>query len=125
MKKIISTPNAPKAIATYSQAVEANGMLFISGQIAIDPSSGKLVEGGIEEQTRQVMKNIGAILNKAGYTYRDVIKTVCLLSEMDNYSTVNTIYGAYFPEDPPARAAYAVVALPIGSLIEIEAIASR
>ncbi len=125
MKKIISTSDAPKAIATYSQAVEANGMLFISGQIAIDPSTSKLVEGGIEEQTRQVMKNIGAILHEAGYTYRDVVKTVCLLSDMANYSKVNTIYGTYFTEDPPARAAYAVVALPLGSLIEIEAVASR
>ncbi|MEI7490471.1 MAG: RidA family protein [Bacteroidota bacterium] len=123
MKRIISTPDAPKAIATYSQAVEANGMLFISGQIAIDPSSGALVGGGIEGQTRQVMKNIGAILNAAGYSYADVIKTSCLLSNMDNYSLVNSIYGSFFPENPPARAAYAVSGLPMGALIEIETIA--
>ncbi|MEI8005304.1 MAG: RidA family protein [Bacteroidota bacterium] len=123
MKKIISTPNAPKAIATYSQAVEAGGMLFVAGQIAIDPSSGKLVEGGIEEQTLQVMKNIGAILEAAGYSYKDVVKTVCLLSDMANYSTVNSIYGTYFPLEPPARAAYSVSGLPMGSLIEIETIA--
>ncbi len=123
MKRIISTPDAPKAIATYSQAVEANGMLYISGQIAIDPSSGKLVGGGIEEQTRQVMKNIGAILNAAGYSYMDVIKTSCLLSKMDDYSLVNSIYGTFFPENPPARAAYAVAGLPMGALIEIETIA--
>ena len=125
MKKIISTPNAPKAIATYSQAVEANGMLFVAGQIAIDPSTGTLVEGGIEEQTRQVMKNIGAILEAAGYSYKDVVKTVCLLSDMANYVTVNSIYGTYFPQEPPARAAYSVTGLPLGSLIEIETIASR
>ena len=123
MKRIISTPDAPKAIATYSQAVEANGMLYISGQIAIDPSSGKLVGGGIEEQTRQVMKNIGAILNAAGYSYMDVIKTSCLLSKMDDYSLVNSIYWTFFPENPPARAAYAVAGLPMGALIEIETIA--
>ena len=125
MKKIISTPNAPKAIATYSQAVEANGMLFVAGQIAIDPSTGTLVEGGIEEQTRQVMKNIGAILEAAGYSYKDVVKTVCLLSDMANYVTVNSIYGTYFPQEPPARAAYSVTGLPLGSLIEIETIAAR
>jgi 2-iminobutanoate/2-iminopropanoate deaminase len=125
MKRIISTPDAPKAIATYSQAVEANGMLFIAGQIAIDPATGKLVEGGIEEQTLQVMKNIGAILNAAGYSYRDVIKTVCLLSDMANYPVVNGIYGGYFPVDPPARAAYSVSGLPMGSMIEIETIACR
>ena len=125
MKKIISTPNAPKAIATYSQAVEANGMLFVAGQIAIDPSTGTLVEGGIEEQTRQVMKNIGAILEAAGYSYKDVVKTVCLLSDMANYVTVNSIYGTYFPQEPPARAAYSVTGLPLGSLIDIETIAAR
>jgi len=125
MKRIISTPDAPKAIATYSQAVEANGMLFISGQIAIDPLTGKLVEGGIEGQTKQVMKNIGAILNAAGYTFRDVVKTGCLLSDIADYSTVNAIYGTFFPEAPPARAAYAVASLPMASLIEIETIACR
>ncbi|MCX6286287.1 MAG: RidA family protein [Bacteroidetes bacterium] len=123
MKRIISTPDAPKAIATYSQAVEANGILYISGQIAIDPATGKLVEGGIEEQTRQVMKNIGAILNAAGYTYKDVVKTSCLISDMASYQKVNSIYGTFFPENPPSRAAYAVAGLPLGSLIEIETIA--
>jgi 2-iminobutanoate/2-iminopropanoate deaminase len=125
MKRIISTPNAPRAIATYSQAVEANNTLFVAGQIAIDPLTGKLVGGGIEEQTRQVMKNIGAILEAAGYSYKDVVKTVCLLSDMTNYSIVNSIYGNYFPQEPPARAAYSVSGLPMGSLIEIETIACR
>ena len=125
MKRIISTPNAPKAIATYSQAIEANGMLFISGQIAIDPSIGKLIDGGIEEQTRQVMKNIGAILEAAGYSFKDIVKTSCLLNDMKDYATVNSIYGSFFPENPPARAAYAVSGLPLGALIEIETIACR
>jgi len=125
MKKIISTPDAPRAIATYSQAVEANGMLFISGQIAIDPLTGKLIDGGIEEQTKQVMKNIGAILSAAGYTYQDIVKTGCLLSNMADYSIVNSIYGTFFPKNPPARAAYAVTSLPMGALIEIETIACR
>lgn len=125
MKKIISTPNAPKAIGPYSQAIEANGMLFISGQIPIDPATGKFVEGGITEQTEQVMKNIGAILKEAGFDFNDVVKSTCLLSDMDNFAAMNAVYGAFYPENPPARAAYGVVKLPLGALVEIETIASR
>jgi len=125
MKKIISTTKAPKAIGPYSQAVEANGMLFISGQIPIDPSTGKVIEGGITEQTEQVMKNIGCILQEAGYEFKEVIKSTCLLSDMDNFSAMNAVYGKYYPENPPARAAYAVVKLPLGAMIEIETIASK
>jgi 2-iminobutanoate/2-iminopropanoate deaminase len=125
MKKIISTPEAPKAIGPYSQAVEVNGTLFISGQIPIDPATGKFVEGGITEQTEQVLKNIGAILNEAGMGYRDVVKSTCLLSDMDNFAAMNAVYGKYYPENPPARAAYAVVKLPMGALVEIETIACR
>jgi len=125
MKKIISTKNAPAAIGPYSQAVEMNGLLFVSGQIPIDPATSKLVEGGIKEQTEQVMKNIGAILAEAGYTYTDVIKSTCLLSDMDNFAAMNEVYGRYYPENSPARAAYAVVKLPLGALIEIETIAGR
>ena len=125
MKRIISTEKAPKAIATYSQAVEANGMLFIAGQIPIDPATGKLIEGGIREQTRQVLKNIGAILDAAGYTIQDVIKCTCLLTDMGNYADMNAVYGDIFNENSPARAAFAVNGLPMGALVEIETIASR
>ena len=125
MKRIISTEKAPKAIGPYSQAIEANGMLFISGQIPIDPSTGKVIEGGINEQTEQVMKNIGAILLEAGYDYKDVVKSTCLLSDMDNFAAMNAIYGKYYAENPPARAAYSVVKLPLGVLIEIETIAVK
>ena len=125
MKKIISTPDAPKAIGPYSQAVEANGILFISGQIPIDPSTGKFVEGGISEQTEQVMKNIGAILQEAGLGFSDVVKSTCLLTDMDNFAAMNVAYGKYYPTDPPARAAYAVVKLPLGALVEIETVAAR
>jgi 2-iminobutanoate/2-iminopropanoate deaminase len=124
MKKIISTVNAPKAIGPYSQAVEANGMIFISGQIPVVPADGSIPEG-IEAQTEQVMKNIGAILKEAGLGYENVIKTTCLLSDMDNFQAMNGVYGKYFPENPPARAAYAVVKLPLGVLVEIESIAVR
>lgn len=125
MKKIIHTNAAPKAIGPYSQAVEANGMLFISGQVPIDPGTGKVVDGGIEEQTEQVMKNIGAILEEAGYTFNEVIKSTCLLSDMENFTAMNSVYGKYYPENPPARAAYGVVKLPLGVLIEIETIAVK
>ncbi|MCX6305845.1 MAG: RidA family protein [Bacteroidetes bacterium] len=125
MKKIISTPDAPKSIGPYSQATIVNGMLFISGQIPIDPATGKFVEGGITEQTEQVMKNIHAILNAAGYAFSDVVKSTCLLSDMDNFAAMNVVYGKFYPENPPARAAYAVVKLPMGALVEIETIAGK
>jgi 2-iminobutanoate/2-iminopropanoate deaminase len=125
MKKIIFTEDAPKAIGPYSQAVEANGMLFISGQVPIDPETGNVIEGGIGEQTEQVMKNIGAILKEAGYTFNDVVKSTCLLSDMENFSAMNAVYGKYYPENPPARAAYGVVKLPLGVLVEIETIAAK
>ena len=125
MKKTISTEKAPKAIGPYSQAIETNGMLFISGQIPIDPAIGKVIEGGINEQTEQVMKNIGEILHAAGYEFKDVVKSTCLLSDMDNFAAMNAIYGKYYPENPPARAAYSVVKLPLGVLVEIETIAVK
>lgn len=125
MKRIIHTNNAPQAVGPYSQAVENNGTLFISGQIPMDPATGKIVEGGIKEQTEMVMKNIGAILKEAGYTYDDVVKSTCLLSDMDNFVAMNEVYSKYYPENPPARAAYGVVKLPLGVLVEIETIAIK
>ena len=125
MKKVISTTNAPKAIGPYSQAIEANGMVFVSGQIPVNPELGKVVEGGIKEQTEQVLKNMGAILKEAGLDFSNVVKCTCLLSDMDNFAAMNEVYGSYFSENPPARAAYAVVKLLLGVLVEIEAIAVR
>lgn len=125
MKKIVHTDHAPKAVGPYSQAIETNGTLYISGQVPIDPATGKFVEGGIKEQTEQVMKNIGAILKAAGYEYADVVKSTCLLSDMDNFVPMNEVYGKYYSENPPARAAYAVVKLPLGALVEIETIAVK
>ena len=125
MRKVISTAAAPAAIGPYSQAIEANGFLYISGQVPLDPATGQLVAGGIAEQTRQVMKNIGAILEAAGYTYANIVKTTCLLSTMDHFKAMNEVYANFFPENPPARAAFAVQALPLSALIEIEVIASR
>ena len=125
MKKIINSTDAPKAIGPYSQAVEANGMLFISGQIPIDPAIGKVIEGGIKEPTEQVKQNIAAILKEAGYTFQDVIKSTCLLSDMEHFAAMNEIYGKYYAENPPARAAFAVKGLPLGVMVEIETIAAK
>jgi len=125
MKKIINTSDAPKAVGPYSQAVEANGMLFISGQIPIDPAFGRIMATGIKEQTEQVMKNIGVILKEAGYTYADVVKTTCLLDDMGNFAEMNEVYAKFYPENAPARATYGVVRLPLGALVEIETIAMR
>ena len=125
MKKIVHSDNAPKAVGPYSQAIETNGTLYISGQIPIDPATGKFVEGGIKEQTEQVMKNIGAVLKAAGYEFSDVVKSTCLLSDMDNFVPMNEVYGKYYTENPPARAAFGVVKLPLGALVEIETIAVK
>ena len=125
MKKIIQTEKAPGAIGPYSQAIEVSGMLFISGQIPIDPATGKFVEGGIREQTERVMLNIGEILKQAGYDFSHVVKSTCLLSDMSDFAVMNEVYGKYYSVNPPARAAFAVKALPLGALVEIETIAVK
>jgi len=125
MKKVINTKNAPAAIGPYSQAIEVNGTIYISGQVPIDPATGKVVEGGINEQTEMVMKNIEAILTEAGYTFADVVKSTCLLSDMTNFAAMNEIYGSRYKVNPPARAAFAVKELPLKVLVEIETIAVK
>ena len=125
MNKVINTPKAPKAIGPYSQAILAgNGMLFISGQIPVNPETGKVPET-IPEQTEQVFKNIEAILTEAGYSFKDVVKTTCLLNSMDDFAAMNEVYAKYYNEMLPARAAYAVEKLPMGVLVEIETIAYK
>ena len=125
MNKVINTPKAPKAIGPYSQAILAgNGMLFISGQIPVNPETGKVPET-ITEQTEQVFKNIAAILTEAGYSFKDVVKTTCLLNSMDDFAAMNEVYAKYYNEMLPARAAYAVEKLPMGVLVEIETIAYK
>ena len=125
MKRIINTENAPQAIGPYSQAVEVNGTLYISGQVPLITETMKVVEGGIKEQTLQVMKNIGAILEAAGYSYSDVVKSTCLLSDMANFKAMNEVYGKYYTTEQPARAAFAVKELPLGVMVEIETIATK
>jgi 2-iminobutanoate/2-iminopropanoate deaminase len=125
MKRTITTTKAPAAIGPYSQAFEANGILFISGQIPIDPLTGKLIEGDINDQTVQVLKNIGAILEEAGYKFSDVVKTTCLLSDINDFKAMNEVYSSYFKENEPARSTFSVKALPLGSMVEIETIAVK
>lgn len=124
MKKVIATANAPKAVGPYSQAIEVNGTLYISGQIPVNPADGSVPET-IAEQTRQSLKNIGAILAEAGMDYTDVVKTTVLLDDIANFKAANEVYAEFFTEDKPARACYQVAALPLGVKIEIEAVAVK
>lgn len=125
MKKIIHTNQAPNAIGPYSQAVLSGNTLYISGQIPMDPKTGDIAGKTIEEQTERVMQNIKAILAEAGFEFSDVVKSTCLLSDMANFAGMNGIYGKYYPENPPARAAFAVKELPKSVLVEIETIAVK
>ena len=123
MKNIIHTDNAPKAIGPYSQAVMAGGMLFVSGQIPINPQTSELSTADISEQTKLVMDNIGAILKAAGLSYENIVKTTCLLADINDFAAMNKVYAEYFPTNPPARSAFAVKDLPKGARLEIEVIA--
>ena len=125
MKKVIDTKNAPAAVGPYSQAIEANGFLFCSGQIAIDPSTNQVLQAGVPEQTQQVMKNISAVLEAAGLGFDNVIKTTIFLTNMNDFPTVNEIYAKSFKSTLPARSTVAVVGLPKGVQVEIEVIACR
>lgn len=125
MKKIITTDNAPAAIGPYSQAIEKNDVLFISGQIPLLPKSGQLAGKTIKEQTRQVIKNIENILKAAEYGLSDVVKTTCYLSDMNNFPGMNKIYAEFFQESLPARATVEVSRLPKDVLVEIDAIAIK
>ncbi len=122
-REAVKAAGAPAAIGPYSQAVRAGGFLFCSGQIPLDPGTGKLVDGGIEAQTERVMKNIEAVLTAGGTTLRSVVKTTVYLVDLGDFPAMNAVYGKFFPEDPPARATVQVVKLPAGARVEIDAIA--
>jgi 2-iminobutanoate/2-iminopropanoate deaminase len=122
--RAVSTGGAPGAIGPYSQGIDTGSLLFVAGQVGIDPATGELVEG-IEAQTERVMRNIAAVLDAAGLTMADVAKTTILLADIEDFTTVNAIYARFVGDPPPARATYAVAALPRGARIEIEAIATR
>ena len=125
IKKVIATDQAPKAIGPYSQAILVDGTLYLAGQIALDPSSGKLVEGGIEVQTRRVMQNLNAVLDAAGYRFDDVVQTQVFLSNLNHYKAMNSVYAAYFDERPPARAVVEAARIPRDALVEIMMVAQR
>lgn len=124
MKKIIATPEAPAAVGPYSQAVEAAGTLYISGQLPIDPAT-KTMPEGIRAQTEQSLKNIAAILEAAGYSKNDVVKSTVLLKDIADFGAMNEVYAGFYTENPPARVAYQVAALPMGALVEIETVAAK
>lgn len=119
-REVISTDQAPSAIGPYSQAISANNFLFISGQLPIDPASGKLLDGGIDNKTRQILRNAEVIANEAGTDLGKVVKTTIFLTDLGDFQSVNAAYGEYFTEAPPARSTVQVAALPLGSNIEIE-----
>lgn len=122
MKKIIATDQAPAAVGPYSQAVLVNGLLFVSGQIPVNPADGSVAES-IEAQSHQALKNVGAILAEAGLGYENVVKTTVLLADIADFKAMNAVYAEYFTQDKPARACFQVAALPLGVKVEIEVIA--
>ena len=125
MNKAISTEKAPAAIGPYSQAIEANGFVYASGQLPIDPATGTFPEGGIKEQTRQSLLNAQSILQQAGLDLKNVVKTTVLLADIADFGAMNEVYAEFFSQPYPARSAFAVKALPKGALVEIECIAAR
>ena len=125
MKKIVNISTAPKPLAPYSQAVMTNGTLYVSGQIAINPFDGKLVEGGVSAQTRQIMMNIGHILKEVGMDYSNIVKCSIFMIDLEDYSEINHIYAEYFKINPPAREAVQVSRLPLNVDLEISCIASQ
>lgn len=125
MKKIISTKNAPAAIGPYSQAVEAGGLIFISGQLPIDPATGAMAPAEIKAQTEAVIKNLEGILKSEGLTLENILKTTVFMADLGQFAAMNEVYGRFFAANPPARATIEVKALPKAALVEIEAVAAR
>ena len=124
MRDVIATENAPRAIGPYSQAIRANGFVFLSGQVAIDPATGYIVEGGVTQQTARVLENLKAVLESAGSSLERVVKTTVYLKSMGDFGKMNEIYGRYFPKDPPARSTVEVARLPRDVSVEIDVVAT-
>lgn len=124
MKTVVKTDQAPQAIGPYSQAIKANGFLFVSGQIPLDPITGQIVYGGIESQTYQVLRNLKAILEHEGLSFDNVVKTSVFLKDMEDFATMNKVYAEFFTSEPPARACVQVAKLPRDVSVEIELIAA-
>jgi len=124
-RRVISTPNAPAAIAAYSQGIQVGETLWVAGQIGLDPATRELVPGGIREETRRALENCKAVVEAAGFSLKDVVQVQVLLADINDYQAMNEVYATYFPKDPPVRAAYAVAAIPRGAKVEILMTASR
>jgi 2-iminobutanoate/2-iminopropanoate deaminase len=124
-RQAVSTTGAPAAIGPYSQGILADGLVFCSGQLGLDPATGNLVDGGVEAQAERALKNLGAVLDAAGATFADVVKTTIFLVDIGDFAAVNAVYATFMPEPPPARSTVGVAALPKGGLVEVEAIARR
>ena len=124
-RQAVATANAPGAVGPYSQAIVSGPLVFCSGQLGLDPQTGDLVEGGVEAQAERALRNLGAVLDAAGASWSDVVKTTIFLADIADFATVNAVYLQHMPDPPPARSTFAVGALPKGGLIEVEAIAHR
>jgi 2-iminobutanoate/2-iminopropanoate deaminase len=124
-RQAVSTAGAPAAIGPYSQGIEVDGFVFCSGQVGLDPATGELVGGGVEAQAERALRNLDAVLDAAGLTMADVVKTTLFLADIGDFAAVNAVYARHMPDPPPARSTFAVGALPKGGLVEVEAIARR
>jgi 2-iminobutanoate/2-iminopropanoate deaminase len=124
-KKVIGSPNAPKAVGPYSAGIQTDSFVFLSGQLGLEPNSGVLVEGGVEAQTKQALSNLQSVLQSNGLGMENVVKTTVFLQDMNDFAKMNAVYAEFFKSDPPARSTIQVAALPKGGLVEIEAIALR
>lgn len=122
-KKVVHTEKAPKAIGPYSQAIRTDGLVWTAGQVALIPETGELVQGGVEQQTRQVLTNLGHVLEAAGSGLKLVVKTTVYLTDMQDFPKMNAVYAEYFGDSPPARSTVGVAALPKGAMVEIDAVA--
>lgn len=123
IRRVVSTPSAPHALGSYSQAIQTGSMIYTSGQIALDPQTGEMVMGGVEEQTQQVIENLRAVLEAANSGLDLVVKTTCFLADMSDFSAFNEVYSRFFTADPPARSTFAVAGLPRNARVEIELVA--
>jgi 2-iminobutanoate/2-iminopropanoate deaminase len=123
-RRSVSTGAAPAAVGPYSQAIIAGNLVFCAGQVGLDPATGELVPGGVEAQAERVLRNLSAVLDAAGCTFADVVKTTCFLADINDFAAFNAVYGRFMPDPPPARSTFAVAALPKGARVEIEAVAA-
>ena len=124
-RQAVSTSGAPAAIGPYSQGIAVDGLVFCSGQVGLDPATGELVDGGVEAQVDRALRNLSAVLDAAGLTMADVVKTTLFLADIGDFAAVNAVYARHMPDPPPARSTFAAGALPKGALVEVDAIARR